>query len=817
MKKLFLFVAFFSFFTTVHSENNPLWMRYPAISPDGHSIVFSYQGDLFIVSAKGGEAHHLTVHKAYEYRPVWSPDSKSVAFASDRYGNFDIFIIPIEGGKPKRLTYYSGNEYPDSFLPDGSRVVFSATIQDIPTNVQIPSGILSELYSVPVEGGQIDQILTTPAEMACFNRAGDKIVYQDRKGYENVWRKHHTSSVTRDIWVYDLKTGTHTKLSSFEGEDRNPVFAPDGKTVYYLSEKSGSFNVWKLDISNPEKTEQITSFEKNPVRFLTVTGDGTLCFGYNGEIYTMQEGSKPQKVNISLIADEKENETEYLTFTSGATEMDLSPNGKEIVFIVRGEVYVTSVDYETTKRITNTPQQERSVSFSPDGRSILYASERDSSWNIYQTKLIRDDEDLFCLSTVLKEEPVIVSSDETFQPAWSPDGKEVAYLKNRETLMVINLETKKTRKILDGKYNYSYSDGDQWFQWSPDGKWFLVQFSPNNLFMNDVALVDARGGSDPVNLTNSGYDDAGPKWVMKGNAMIWFSDREGMRSHGSWGATKDVYAMFFNQETYDKFRLSKEEYELLKLKEKNTDKKEKGEEKQEKGKKKGKEKKEKPESNNPFKVEVKLADPVDINLKDIEDRKARLTINSSKIADAVLTSDGEKLYYLSKFEGGYDLWVNQLKDHETKLLMKLKGGGGSMQLDKKEENLYLFSGGNIIKIETKGKPQKEQVRFKAEMNLNKTVERRYMFEHVWRQVKEKFYCPDLCGVDWDYYKTNYEQFLPYITNNYDFAEMLSEMLGELNGSHTGAGYRHRDKHGDNTAYLGIFFDWNYTGEGMKIL
>jgi C-terminal processing protease CtpA/Prc len=275
--------------------------------------------------------------------------------------------------------------------------------------------------------------------------------------------------------------------------------------------------------------------------------------------------------------------------------------------------------------------------------------------------------------------------------------------------------------------------------------------------------------------------------------------------------------MFFTQETYDKFRLSKEEYELLKLKEKNTDKKEKGEDKQEKGKKKSKEKKEEPESNNPFKVKVKLVDPVDINLKNIEDRKTRLTINSSKIADAVLTSDGEKLYYLSKFEGGYDLWVNQLKDHETKLLMKLKGGGGSMQLDKKEENLYLFSGGNIIKIETKGKPQKEQVRFKAEMNLNKTVERRYMFEHVWRQVKEKFYCPDLCGVDWDYYKTNYEQFLPYITNNYDFAEMLSEMLGELNGSHTGAGYRHRDKHGDNTAYLGIFFDWNYTGEGMKIL
>jgi Tol biopolymer transport system component len=335
-----------------------------------------------------------------------------------------------------------------------------------------------------------------------------------------------------------LNTRKHTKLSTFEGEDRNPVFSADGKTVYYLSERSGSFNVWKMELSNPEKTEQVTFFEKNPVRFLSITNQDDLCFGYNGEIYLKKQWKKPEKVNISLLADEKENQVEYMTLTDGATEMKLSPNGKEIVFIVRGEVFVTSVDYQTTKRITNTPQQERSVSFSPDGRSILYASERDSSWNLYQTRLVRDDEDLFCLSTVLKEEPVLVSSDETFQPMFSPDGKEVAYLKNRETLMVIHLETKKTRMILDGKYNYSYSDGDQWYEWSPDGQWFLVQYSPNSLFMNDVALVKADGKDEPINLTNSGYSDIMPKWAMKGNAMIWFSDREGMRSHGSWGATR---------------------------------------------------------------------------------------------------------------------------------------------------------------------------------------------------------------------------------------------------------------------------------------
>ncbi len=801
MKKLSLIILLLAFLQNIYSDNNPLWMRYPAISPDGKMIAFSFQGDLFIVSSAGGEAKHLTIHQAYDYMPVWSPDGKMIAFASDRYGNFDIYTIPVEGGTPKRLTYYSGTEYPNSFTPDGSSVVFSASIQDVSKNAQFPSGVLSELYSVPVEGGGIKQILSTTAEKAVYDKSMERIIYHDRKGYENSWRKHHTSSVTRDIWVYDTETGKHIKLTTFAGEDRNPAFSPDEKSIYYLSEKSGSFNIYNLPLSGQGEPSQITFFEKDPVRFLSIAADGTLCFGFDGEIYIKKGTSEPAKVNITLSVDEKENETAFMTYTSDATEMDLSPNGKEIVFIVRGEVFVTSVDYKTTKRITNTPQQERSVSFSPDGRSILYASERDSSWNLYQTKIVRDEEGLFSLSTVLKEEPILVSDDETFQPLFSPDGKEIAYMENRETLMVINLETKEGRKILDGKYNYSYSDGDQWFQWSPDGKWFLVQYSPHSLFLIDVGLIDARGGKEPVNLTNSGYSDTNPKWVLKGNAMIWFTDRQGMRSHGSWGTTRDVYAMFFNQESFDRFKLSKEEYELVKIGEKD--------------KKKDKEKKD--EEIDELKVKVEVAEPISFDLDNIEDRKARLTINSSSIADAVLTSDGEKLYYLSKFEDGYDLWVNKLKDKETKLLLKLKGGGGSMQLDKKEKNLFLFSGGKIIKLKTQDKPEKKEVQYKAEFNLNKAIERQYMFGHVWREAKEKFYRPDLGGVDWDYYKTNYEKFLPYITNNYDFAEMLSEMLGELNGSHTGSGYRHSDKQGDKTAKLGVFIDMNFEGPGIKIV
>ncbi|MCF8364268.1 MAG: peptidase S41, partial [Bacteroidales bacterium] len=566
---------------------------------------------------------------------------------------------------------------------------------------------------------------------------------------------------------------------------------------------------WEMPLESPMPYEkQITTFEKNPVRFLSLGAKNRLCFCYDGEIYVKDENSDPVKVKIQIMLDDKVNPVDFEKTGDGAGEMAVSPDGKEIAFVLRGDVFVTSTDFATTKNITQTPEQERSVSFSPDGRKLLYAGERDGSWNVYETSIVRDEDPNFSRATLLDEKPVIATLEEEFQPHYSPDGKEVAYLENRETLKVINMESGITRTVLDGKYNYSYSDGDQWYQWSPDSKWFLVSFSPNSAFMNDVGLVNADGSGKVENLTLSGYNDNNPKWMMDGNMMIWFSDRQGMRSHGSWGAQYDVYAMFFNQEAWDKFKLTEEEKKLLDKDEDDAN------DDDENAEKNSDSKKDKKKNEDDAKIEE--VKPVKIELENIEDHKARLTINSSSLSDAILTKDGEKLYYLSKFEKGYDLWMKDMIKNETKLVLKLDGGGGDLQMDKDGKNLYMISGGKFIKVSTKDN-KKETISYQAEQFIDYPAEREYMFEHAWRQVREKFYDPNLQGVDWDGFKKEYEKFLPYITNNYDYAEMLSEMLGELNASHTGSGYRHSDKNGDKTANLGILFDWSYTGEGIKIV
>lgn len=787
------------------------WMRYSSISPDGQSIVFCYQGDIYRVAATGGTASPLTIHEGYDFMPVWSHDGKQLAFASNRYGNFDVFVMPSEGGSATRLTYHSSGDLPSDFSADDQRVIFSSSKMDLHTNVQFPTGALPELYSVPTKGGRIRMELPTSANFARFDKSGSRIIYEDAKSYENEFRKHQVSAFALDIWMYDVASKKHTKITDFAGDDRNPVFSPDGNEFYYLSEESGNFNVFRKTISGKEKPVQLTQFEKHPVRFLTIANNKTLCFSWHGELYTLAPGGKAQKVNVSFRNDIRTNDTQSLPVSGGISEFELSPNGKEVVFIFRGEVFVSLVDGSKTKRITNTPEQERSVSFHSDGRSLLYAGERNGSWNIYQASIERKEENYFHNSTLITEKALVATGADEFQPRFSPDGKEVAYLEERVILKVLNTTTGASRTILPAKHNYSYADGDQFYEWSPDSKWFLVQFIPEGHWLGEVGLIKADGKEPLLNLTQSGYSDGGGRWMAGGKMMIWGSDRDGMKNHASWGSEADVYGMFFTKAAYDRFRLSKEEFALLKEKEEKEEKEkaEKAEKEAPKSTGKKDDKSKDPKKEEPVKDLV-------MDLEGIHERKARLTSHSSRLSDAVLSTDGEKLYYLASFEKGTDLWETNLREHETKILAKLgANSAGGLQLSKDGKILFLAVEGNITKIEIEG-AKTTPVAIQGHVVLNPEAERAYMYEHIWRQVLKKFYVPTLHGTDWEYYKTEYARLLPHINNNFDFTEMLSELLGELNASHTGAYFMYNMPTGDATAHLGAFYDQTFTGQGLKI-
>lgn len=785
------------------AEENPLWMRNSAISPDGTTIAFCYKGDLFTVPTQGGVAQQITTHPAYDTKPVWSPDGTKIAFASNREKSFDIYLVDKKGGVPKKLTTHSGAEYPLTFR-DQNTLLFKAAIQATPEYAQFPGGQFSQIYAVSTEGGRPQLVSSHPMEDLSVNANGDIFLFHDKKGYEDEWRKHHVSSITRDIWMHKPQTGEFKKLSNFRGEDRNPVFAPDGRNYYYLSEQDGSFNVYKSSLDSNSAPVRITDFKENPVRFLSIAKDGTLCFGYDGELYTAKEGESPRKVNVSLFKDKIEQDKEFQRHASGARDMALSPNGKEIAFILRGDVYVTSIEYASTKQITNTAEQERNLCFSPDGRSVIYSAERNGVWNIYQTQLARKEDKYFTYAAELNETPLTTNSNACFQPEISPDGKMIAYLENRTTIKVMDIKSGKSRTILDGQYNYSYSDGDQWFSWSPDSKWLLSKYIGVGGWNNiDIALINVETG-ELTNLTESGYNDAGGDWVLGGKAMMWASDRAGYRSHGSWGSQYDLYLMFFDDEAYSKYRMSKEELALWE----ETDKA--AREEKEKAEKEA-EKKEKAEKKT-GEIKPEKVKAIELELDGRRDRMIRLTRNSSNLGDGYLTKDGSTLYYTAAFEGGYDLWVADLKEGSVRILVKGIAGRG-LVADKEGKSLYLLAGGGIKKVDIPSGAQK-QIAFSSDFEYKPSHERSYMFNHAWQQVSDKFYDPEIHGIDWKGYKETYAKFLPHINNNIDFAEMLGEMLGELNGSHTGA--RCSTGGGASTACLGAFYDENHKGDGLKI-
>lgn len=814
MKKIIISLAAVaasaSFVASAAVESSPLWLRNTAVSPDGSTVAFTYKGDIYTIPYTGGTASRLTSHPSYDTNPIWSPDGKSIAFASDREGSLDIYIVDATGGTPRRLTTNSGSEVPRTFLDD-STILFSSSF--MPDNLYSQGNYLGQTYTVDVNGSRPRLFLSIPMN-AVSVAADGRILYQDRKGLEDDLRKHEHSAGTADIWLLnpatpDLRKSTFRKLTTFDGQDQRPQWdgsAPD--SFYYLSEEDGTSNVYRANLDGSSKT-RLTSFSGNPVRHLSASADGRrLAFSQDGEIWTLTPGSQPVKMPVNINADIYQPALTKTTRSRGASSISVRPDGEEIAFILNGDVYVTSTKYNTTKRITDTDAQERVVTFAPDGKSLVYDSERDGLWQLFIARRANNDEDSFTYATDIIEEPLYRADGRTaFQPAFSPDGKKVAFLEDRTELRVIDVDSRKVNTALDGKFNYSYTDGDIAFTWSPDSRWLLADYIGVGGWNNkDIALV-AADGSKVVDLTNSGYSDGNPRWALDGKAMTWESDRNGYRSHGSWGAESDVYIMFFDAEAFDRFNMSEEEVALLDKKKDDSDKKkddeatpDKSDKKDKKGKKADKKKDE------------DAVKPLEFDLENAKYRVKRLTNSSSRLGDHYVDKKGDNLYYIASYEKGGDLWAVDLRKGDLKSLQK-GIGFGSISTDKKADKLYI-AGNGISTVSIPG-GKRENVDFNADVTLRPAERRNYIYGHVWQQVKDKFYDENLHGVDWESYRTQYERFLPYINNNYDMALMLSELLGELNASHTGSRYY---PSGANypTAVLGAFYDENYDGEGLKI-
>ena len=777
------------------AEESGTWMRHSAIAPDGKSIAFSYQGDIYRVSSDGGVARALTKNGAWDGYPVWSRDSEMLAFASDRHGNLDIFVMSAEGGKASRLTHHSSDDVPSDFSVSGSSVLFSSARTDSATTSIFPTSRLAELYEVDLSGGTPRMITTIPASQASYSSDGKTIFYRDEKGYESEFRKHDVSAFARDIWLLDVTTGKHQQLTRHAGGDHDPNCVDD--LVYYLSEdQADNFNVWVMNRDGSKK-KKLTDHKTHPVRHLSVSDNKMLCYTKHGEVFVHKPGNQSEALTVRFLEDAQANEYETKVMKE-LTEFAVAPSGKEVAFVCRGEIFVVSTEFGTTVRVTNTAEQERSVSFDPEGRTLLYAAERDGKWKLYESSLTDEREQYFFSATSIVETEVYSGESESFQPSYSPDGTKIAFLAGRDELQILDRETGDTNVALSKVHNYSYSDGDISYSWSPDSQFLTADYAPRDrLFVPNIGVFPADGSEEPIDISHSGYSDSSPLWNKSGDVVYWASARYGQRDHGSWGREYDVMATFLTQDGFDAFSLSKEAYELAR--EVTNDKDD--------------------EERNADAEMDQGRDPVPkvkVDWQGMDDRTVRLTKDSANIIQSYLNKDASKLYFLKQHSEGSELWLRNLREDSTELLQKLERSA-SFAFSRDEQTVFTLSGGSLSKASVDSIEDIKPIAFSAVMTVKPRDERAYMFEHGWRQIKDKFYDPSFHGVNWDEVKAAYEPKLSSIANNRDLANLMAEMTGELNASHIGVSYRPgKIAGGDDTAALGVLFDKAVTSGPLLI-
>lgn len=789
MKKL-LFAALFGVVGWAFAGEgaDPLWLRYPTVSADGERIAFSYMGQIWVVSSKGGDALPYSDREFYSSYPVWSSDGESLAFASKQYGNFDIFVMSAKGGgKAKRVTYYSSEDIPYAFSKDSQKILFSSKrIADTISATYIaPALAAKQLYSVDKESGKERLEMPIPAIETSVGDDGRYILYSDNPSMVEVYRKHEISDGTKNIWIYDTKTKKHERLTFFRGTDRNPVWAPDQKSFYFLSDRSGSLNVWHSELRGAKEAKQITFHKNHPVRFLSVSKGGVIVYGYDGRIWRLNpQEREPQKVEVKITQASMQSYSRPISSMQDIGNIAVSPNGVELAVIVRGEVFVVSTLTGKSRRVTNTAQKESHVSFSNGGRSLLYASERDGSWKIYESFIPHTKDALFLEAAQIRERVVVSSELDLFAPLSSHDGSKIAYIEDRKRIKVFDRATGKTYTVFEDPTTYMYFDNELPFSWSKDDK-FLAVTSGSFLGNMEILLVDASGKKGAINISQSGYADNYPKFSSDGKSIVWMSDRGALVSGAGDTTQTNLYKAFLDAKSFEAAKASPEEEIAASI-------------------------------ISGGKQAVCNATPSRIDEKAIARRTVMLTPFSMFVNSFELLLEDEGVIIASVIPNlGTTVYEADAKRHRFDTLFNLQGVcDADMALSRDGKNIYLLTTNGIFAY-TRGRPEPRNIGFEPQIEWN-DEEIAYIFEHTWRLTKNKFYDANMHGVDWDFYKREYQKFIPHVKTKEDLMELLSEMAGELNASHTGSRDLAHEGWMDETASLGVYYEYGYDGKGVSV-
>lgn len=737
-------------------------LSFPALSPDAKTLCFTYLGDLWTVPTSGGMATRLTVHEALDGYARWSPDGKWIAFASDRFNragtsgaeqtNYDIFIIPSTGGTARQITYNTSNDFPTDWSPDGSKILFTS----------IRGTDRFQQYSIDVKTGVVKTLTKDDMFLryGVYSPDGTTIAYNRAGGTAPWWRPRFHGSANFDIYTKNLKTGKITRVTDYDGADLFPQYSRDGKTIYYASDRltPGTPNV----LASPAvggKPSLVTKHKGDAVRWITVSRDGTqIAYMYAGDLYTVATtpNAEPKKLNIYAPSDDKQNNSIRLNLTNGATEVEVSPDGKTLALVVRGELWTIPADRGgDATRLTENPANDYDIVWSPDSKKLAFVSDR------------RGQFDIFTLDVATKEvKPISTDPNDESNPHFSPDGKFIAFLRSgaQGGIYIAAADgTGTPRRVAASKGNNLFGNGIESFSWSPDGQW--IAFSRNDaLGTNDIYVVPTTGpGGTETNVTYYPGDNLQPQWTKDGKYITFLSTRE--RDGGA-----DLYALPLQKEKAD------------------------------------------PDPASATPTAGITPGTVKFDFDDIENRAKRLTTQGS--GGYQITPDGKNIIFQSAVGGPPDFFVVPVSGGQVRRLTTTGEATSAPRFGSDSSKFYALGAGGTVKVIALGGPA-QTIAWSARMEFDRRAEIAQAFNEFWRRMNVAFYDPNLHGTDWVEVRKRYEPLLPYIGTKEEFANFLSMMVGELNASHSEIGPA-PGQPGATTADLGMTFDEDYAGPGLKV-
>ncbi|GMV36866.1 MAG: tricorn protease [Fimbriimonadales bacterium] len=469
--------------------------RTPALSPDGKTVAFSYLGDIWTAPTSGGRATRVTVHVRHEIRPQFSPDGKQLAFSSDREGGYDVYVMDAAGGKPKRLTYHSASDMVTDWTADGKKVLFLSNREARRTAV----------YAVDVMTGATTR-LTDEDYQYCYaaSASPDGRRLAITRGAAAWYRKRYKGGGQFDIYTYAPESREYERLTDWEGQDHWPMWTPDGRSVVFVSERSGAFNLWRMPAGGGNPT-QLTTFADGMVRYPSIARrSGDIVFEYGPDLYHLPPGGNPRRIALQAATDDPFNLTERRTLTSGASDLAVSPDSKRLAFVLYGDIYSVSADGGTAKRLTSGPAVESDPAYSPDGKQIAFLSERNGTPQV--CIMGTDGSNLRELST---------GGGPKEDVGFSPDGKHVYFVEGPSgvALWRVAAEGGPAEKVRPGP------SLDSWAV-SPDGKWLLVSRSEIRETW-DVELMPTDLSAPPVNITRRPGYNSYVRWIGDGRQIAY--------------------------------------------------------------------------------------------------------------------------------------------------------------------------------------------------------------------------------------------------------------------------------------------------------